>query len=508
MPAAAAVNSTRQPVPWREGLLLALWLLLTLWARPLLLPDEGRYAGVAFEMLRGDALVPTLDGLPFFHKPPLLYWLDIAAMQVFGVDEFAVRVGPALAAWLMGMALLLHLRRWQGPRLAQRGLLVLASSPLFFVGAQYVNHDMGVAACISVAVLAAVRAVEPGTGEQPARSLAALLLAWAFCGLGVLAKGLIGVVLPVLVVLPWLLVQGRWRDALWLAHPLGLALFALIVAPWMLLMQARYPGFFDYFIVEQHFRRYAGAAFNNQQPMWFFIVVLPLLMLPWSLWLWPALRQRGAQAGLYLWWVAVVVGFFSLPASKLVGYVMPALAPMAALLALALARRDGRRAWRSLAALAAGLCLAIVAGLAWKAPGSHQDLGLALAQRLQPGDRVVFVDHYFYDVPFYARLAEPPVVVSDWDDPEIPRHDNWRKELHDAARFDPAQGARVLWPWQRVAELGCGAGATWWLAKHDTLARLQALQAVRGLQTVVTGRHGVLLRSAAQDCRAAQAAPP
>jgi hypothetical protein len=319
----------------------------------------------------------------------------------------------------------------------------------------------------------------------------------------VLAKGLIGFVLPAFVVGPWLLAQGRWRQLLGLLHPLGLAAFAAVALPWPLLMEQRHPGFFDYFIVEQHFRRYAGASFNNQEPIWFFVAVLPLLMLPWSLWLWPALRQRGAQTGLYLWWVAVVVGFFSLPASKLVGYVMPALVPMAALLALALA--DRRRAWRPLVALAAGLCLAIVAALAWKAPGSHKDLGLALAQGLRPGDRVVFVDQYFYDVPFYARLAQPPVVVSDWNDPEISRHDNWRKELHDAARFDPAQGARVLWPWRRVAELDCGAHATWWLTAHDTLARLQT---VPGLQVVLTGRHAVLLRSAGRPCPATTAAPP
>ena len=237
--------------PWREALALLLWLLATIGMRPLLLPDEGRYAGVALEMLHGDALLPTLDGLPFFHKPPLLYWLDMASMSVFGIDAFAVRVGPVLLAWLLGMAMSSHLRRWHGDAAARLGLVVLATSPLYFVGAQYVNHDIGVAACITAAVLALVRAVD----EPPRRSQRWLLAGWAFCGLGVLAKGLIGVVLPLLVVAPWLLAQRRWRDTLWLLHPLALLVFAVIVAPWMLTMQARFPGFFDYFIVEQHFRR-------------------------------------------------------------------------------------------------------------------------------------------------------------------------------------------------------------------------------------------------------------
>ncbi len=496
------MKSEPDPYP-REALWLALglavWLLATLWARPLLLPDEGRYAGVALEMLHGSATVPTLNGLPFFHKPPLLYWLDMAAMSVFGIDAFAVRLGPALLAWAMGLALFVHLRRWHGSGVARAGLWVLATSPLYFVGAQYVNHDVGVAACISVAVLAAVRALE----EPAARWQLYLLLAWLFCALGVLAKGLIGVVLPALIVLPWLLAQRRWRDVLRLLHPQGLLLFVAVVAPWMWAMQLRYPGFFDYFIVEQHFRRYAGATFNNQEPWWFFLVVLPLLMLPWSLWLWPAMRQRGAQVALYLWWLAVVVAFFSLPASKLVGYVMPALTPMAALLALALQATPNVR---RLALGAAVLCIAIVAGLAWKAPGSHRDVGLVLGQRLLAGERVVFVEQYFYDVPFYAELKQPVHVVSQWDDPEIAQHDNWRKELHDAARFAPTADQQWLWPWARVAELACGGRATWWLTSAETLPRLRVVPGLQSLQVVFAGHHAVLLRSPAAAC-APSAAP-
>ena len=495
---AGAPQRAMTAFPWREAVLLALWLLATIWARPLLLPDEGRYAGVAFEMLQGSALVPTLDGLPFFHKPPLLYWADMAAMRLFGIDAFAVRVGPTLAAWAMGLALCLHLQRSHGAVAARVGLLVLATSPLFFVGAQYVNHDIGVAACISLAVLTAVRALDsPPSWWQPW-----MLAAWLCCGLGVLAKGLIGIVIPALVVLPWLLAQRRRRDMLRLLHPPGIVLAVLVVLPWMWAMQTRYPGFFDYFIVEQHFRRYAGATFNNQQPFWFFVAVLPLLMLPWSLWLWPALRQRGRQAGLHLWWLAVVVAFFSLPSSKLVGYVMPALVPMAALLALAL--HGAGRPWRQVAGAAAALCVAIVVVLTWKAPGSHRDVALALALRLQTGERVVFVDQYFYDVPFYARLQRPAVVVSQWDDPEIPLHDNWRKELHDAARFDPAAAAQRLWPWGRVGELACGAKPTWWLATAETLPRLHALP---GVQTIFVGQHAVLLRSPARECLASGVQP-
>ena len=472
----------------RTGLVLALWLLATVGLRPLLLPDEGRYAGVALEMLHGSAVVPTLDGLPFFHKPPLLYWLGIGAMRVLGVHEFAARLGPSLFAWVLAMALFLHLRRWHGEGVARLGTVVLATSPFFFIGGQYVNHDIGVAACITATVLAWVRAVD----EPAATARRWLLAGWALCGLGVLAKGLIGVVLPVLVVGPWLLAQGRWRHVLALLHPAGLAVGAAVALPWLLAMQSRFPGFFDYFIVEQHFNRFASTTFNNRQPPWFLAVVLPLLMLPWSLWLWPALRQRGARAGLYLWWMAVVVGFFSLPASKLVGYAMPALAPLAALLALALERRR----WRPVAACAAALCLGFFAYLAWEKPHSNRDLGLALAQRLQPGDAVVFVDQYFYDLPFYAGLTRPVPVISDWADPEVPQRDNWRKELHDAARFAPDGGVSVLWPWSRLDTLPCAAGRVWLVTAEEDLARVRATP---GVAVAMTGRHATLLSACGTD---------
>lgn len=465
----------------REALVLAAWLLLSLAWRPLALPDEGRYAGVAFEMLAQHSLVPLLDGLPFFHKPPLLYALDMAAMAVLGVHPFAARLGPALCGWAMGMALFLHLRHAHGVARARLGLAALATMPFFFFGAQYVNHDIGVAACITGTVLAAVHALDT-------RSRRWFVAAWALGGLGVLAKGLIGLVLPALVLAPWLAAQRRWRDIVWLLHPAG-GLAALAVAgPWLAAMELRHPGFAAYFIVEQHFRRYAESGFNNHQPFWFYAALLPLLALPWSAWLLPVVRAAGARQGLYAWWIVVVLGFFSLPASKLAGYVMPALPPLAALVALALDARG--TPWRRVACAAAIACLAACALLAWRAPGSHADVARALAARWRPGDRLVYADEAFYDVRVLARVSAPALILSDWDDPGRTRADDWRKELADAARFDPEAASTRLWPWRRLAELGCGSGRTWVVADRASVARLGALP---GLHPVAEGRHALLL---------------
>jgi 4-amino-4-deoxy-L-arabinose transferase-like glycosyltransferase len=488
---------------WRRRrwplLALAVWLLATLGWRPLTLPDEGRYAEVAREMLLGDAWLPTLYGLPFFHKPPLMYWLDVAAMQLLGVSAFAARFAPAFGAWLMGAALYLDLVRRAGPREAAIALGILATCPFFFFGAQYANHDMLVAGLITAAIICAQRAVDDSRNTE----VRWVVAAWCAMAFALLAKGLIGVVLPALVVVPWLLWQRRWREVLRLGNPLAVLAFAVIALPWFVAMQWRFPDFFDYFVLEQHFRRYAQTHFNNAQPFWFFVAVFPLLTLPWSLWL-PAVLRRwrgraapgpvavrnalGLQPGLCAWWVLAVVGFFSLPSSKLVGYVLPALAPLAALLAMAV---WSGRAWRWVMPAAALFCLAALAGFVWKAPESQRSVGLALGAQLQPGDRVVFVNAPFFDVPFYAGLKQPPFVLSDWDDPAIASQDNWRKELSDAGRFDRQGAAQRLVSAAQVGAMLCSPRTLWFVASKGW----QVPAALGELTLVLAGPNGDLLRA-------------
>ena len=486
--------------------LLAFWLLCTAWLRPLLLPDEGRYGEVARQMWMGDGLVPVLNGVPFFHKPPLTYWVDMLGMSMFGPTAFSVRLGPALGAWLMGAALWLTLRREQGIGPAGVALVVLATTPFFFIGGQYANHDMLVAGTITSAVLCFYRALVDGAPVPRW-----LLAGWAFCGLAVLSKGLIGVVLPAIVIGPWLLAQGRWRDMLRLLNPLGLLIFAAVALPWMLAMQQRFPDFFDYFIVEQHFRRFAGTTFNNLQPRYFYLWVLPLLTLPWAPWavasvarLWADAKAEGRAidwrwTGLLIWWALVVLVFFSLPASKLVGYIMPALAPVCALLALPLVSRGGQthRWLRPMVVLAALFCLALVGTLAGVAPKSGRDVGRLLRGLVTPADVVVLVGESFNDVVFEARLTQVPLVASNWDDPDVKRRDSWRKELADTVRFDAAKVAAVLYPIDQLPALVC-LGKRVWLVEGNTDQPRSAV--VPGAVRVLKGKYAQLWRAEPQNC--------
>jgi len=474
------MNAPRARSAWGLLALAVAWLAATAWMRPLMLPDEGRYASVAWQMLRsGDWLTPTLDGLPFFHKPPLFYWITGAALAAFGSVEIAARAASIAGAVLGAMALYLFTRRWGGEAAARRALAVLLVQPLCFIGAQFANLDMLVAGCIVATVLALAHAALCFEAGAPYRR--ALWGAWVLAALGVLAKGLIGFVLPAAIVGLWLLLRGRWRTLRALLSPGGALLFLAVAAPWFWAMQQRFGGFLHYFFVVQHFQRFAGGGFNNVQPFWFYPAVLAPCSLPCLAWVRfgrgylrdPVRLLMALAAG-------VVVLFFSLPQSKLVGYVLPAVAPLAWLMADA--SRVRGRWWTASLAASALLGVAVVAVLAADQRHTTRALGLALGMQHHAGEPVFMVKDYRYDVPFYARLTDPVFVVEDWDDPRATQRDNWRKELADAGAFDGARARQLLitpaaWP-----QALCRAPVAWVLGASD-LARtypfLAQAQAVR-----------------------------
>ena len=494
-PASARARGSRASSLQLGALAAFVWLAASIGLRPLSLPEEGRYVGVAWEMLRsGNWLIPTENGLPFFHKPPLFYWLTATSMHVFGVNAAAARLAPLLAATLATAALFVLSRRWAGERVARWSVPVIVTVPFFFAGAQFANLDMLVAACMALAVLFAAHAALLLRAGLPHRG--AVTAAWAAAALGVLAKGLIGVVLPGLVLVAWLLATRQARAILALLSPLGLAVFALIVAPWFVAVQMQYAGFARFFFVYQHFERFAAGGFNNVQPWWFFIVAVPALALPWSLWL---LRstfkpRSGEPAETHLWrklmwiWLGVVLLFFSLPQSKPVGYAMAVLFPLAALVADAVATgpRAGTAATFRLAlasmTVAALVCIAAVAYASFAYHRDNTALARTLLRMREPGDPVVFVGEYFFDIPLHARLAGPVPVVSNWNDPAIVLHDNWKRELSEAAPFAPQLASTLLVDAARGLAPRCGPAPLWAVVKTDDEARVAALAGARKVE--------------------------
>jgi 4-amino-4-deoxy-L-arabinose transferase-like glycosyltransferase len=456
----------------RKLLLIAfVWLAATAWLRPLALPDEGRYVGVAWEMIRsGDWLVPTLDGLPYFHKPPLFYWLTAIALSTTDSTLLAARVAPWLGACIACASLFLFARRWAGPDVARHALIALATAPLFYFGAQYANLDMLVAGCITATTLAFAHAALLDA-DEPGRKRA-LLLGYAFCALGVLAKGLIGIVLPGAVLVVWLVLERRFMPLLRLLWLPGIVLFFVIAAPWFALMQQRFDGFMHYFFVVQHFQRFTQTTFNNPQPWWFYLAVLAALALPWTLWL-PAtrkLRWRGPDQAamarrLMLWWIVLITLFFSQPNSKLVGYIFPVVAPMLFLVADAGSAPGKKKLWMGSATVAVLVCLIAAVAIDVKSNRSQADLGRVLRERMQPQDIVIALEEYRFGITFEARLRKPMLVASDWSPQAIASRDNWRKELGDAAVFAPKQDWLIAD--SQVPARVCTAATAWLIGTPD-----------------------------------------
>ena len=460
--------------------IIALWLAATAWMRPLMHPDEGRYATVAYEMLRsGDWLTPTLNGMPFFHKPPLFYWLTGAALAVFGPNEFAARMASLIGASMGAWALYLFTRHWCGQALARRSVLVLLVLPMFFAAAQFANLDMLVAGCITATILALAHAAL--CFEQGLAYRRVLWLAYVLAGLGVLAKGLIGFVLPAMVIGLWLLLRWRWRTLWALLSVPGVVLMLVVTAPWFVAMQLRFDGFLHYFFVVQHFQRFAATGFNNVQPWWFYPAVLVLCSFPLVLWLrgtcvrgyFTHQDTQGALRMLMGLTVLCVLLFFSLPKSKLLGYILPAVPALAWWIADASTRTQESlartRRWYVSLGASALLGLTAVIGLSVVKGHSSKPIGVALRAHYQAGQPVYILKDYLYSVPFYARLQQPVFDVDDWSDPDIAQRDTWRKEIADAGSFAPALAKHLLIYPQALPAALCGGGVAWVLGDADSI---------------------------------------
>lgn len=440
-------------------ILAALWALLMALAlvRPLAVPDEGRYAEVGRWMLQsGDWLAPRLNGIPFFHKPPLLHWLQASSMAVFGQQIWAARLVPAVNAGLMLAALYLCARHWAGEQIARRAMIMLGTSLTFLAGGQYVNHDMLVATWIGIAIwlfgLSFLHAEQPHAG----------LARWGFvaCALGVLSKGLIGLALPGLVIFVWLIWTRQAKKMLSFPWFSGGLIFAVLAVPWFVLAQQQYPGLFDYLFGAQQFGRYTGKTFNNVREWWFYGLAMLLLFFPW---LFLVLAQVGRAAQVnpsvdrrvfalaWVWVVAIAV-FFSIPRSKLVGYILPVMPPLALLAAWGWERvlgpwRHAAKLWASLVALA--LSVAVVTNFMVESVTRDRytiDIAPTLACMKQPGDTIVLAGGYPYDLPFLIRAEKQMVVVQDWPTLRKTTGDNWRRELFEGADFDAPAGAVLKTP--------------------------------------------------------------
>lgn len=294
-------------------------------------PDEPRYAEVAREMfVSGDYVSTRLCGCLWFEKPALLYWMSAAGYHLFGVNEFAARLPSALAALTTVAFLYVALRRLALPRLALAAALVLATSGIFIAYARVATPDMILAAAMTAALLAALLFTR---ASGRARSIY-WALSCLFMGLGMLAKGLVGVVLVVAILAVYSLVSGQLRSMRWRDFLVGLVVFLAVAGTWYVPVTMQHGwSFIEEFFIRHHFERYTTNEFGHPQPVYFFVLVALAGTAPWTFFVMPAAARlrslrprndiRDSIMTLAWVWVAVPLLFFSVSESKLPGYILP-----------------------------------------------------------------------------------------------------------------------------------------------------------------------------------------
>ncbi|MDR1946548.1 MAG: lipid IV(A) 4-amino-4-deoxy-L-arabinosyltransferase [Desulfovibrio sp.] len=315
----------------------ALLYLLPLGAAPLRVPDETRYAEISREMATsGDWVVPRLLGKRYFEKPPAGYWINSISLIIFGENNFAARLGPALSTGLgafMVYALALALRRERRTALSA-ALIHLSMLQVLGIGT-YNVLDAAFSMWVTASMLCSWAALRART---PWGRLCAFALLGSACGMAFLTKGFSGPALAALAVLPVALKEKSLR-VLFLHGPVAVLAAVLVALPWGLLIACREADFWNYFFWVEHIKRFAGEKAQHSEPFWFYLPWFAGGMIPW-LGLAPgalkkAWQERTARPELFflLSWVVMPLLFFSAAKGKLPTYILPCAAPLALLLA-------------------------------------------------------------------------------------------------------------------------------------------------------------------------------
>ncbi|NBQ16202.1 MAG: phospholipid carrier-dependent glycosyltransferase, partial [Proteobacteria bacterium] len=328
------------------GLLFAVLYLALLWARPMITPDEARYGAMGADMLTsGDWLKLRMAGFTYYEKPPLGTWLIASSIACFGHNAFAIRLPCALAALTSALAAGMVARRATGRReLGPLTAMVQLTTLLPFLLGTVLVLDPIFTAFTSLTLAWFLAAC-----QSHGRTRAMWLLAsGAAAGLGFMTKGLLAFAIPGVAAAAFLCWERRWKD---LCTMPWLPLLGAVLAggPLALLLHRSEPGFWNYFIVVEHLRRFAAPDINQHpEPWWLLTVVLVGGSLFWLVH-WPrvamALRaNHGWRTGIRfcLTWIVLPLALLSLSKGKLATYVLPLFPPVAALVAMGLVRwREG-----------------------------------------------------------------------------------------------------------------------------------------------------------------------
>jgi 4-amino-4-deoxy-L-arabinose transferase-like glycosyltransferase len=282
-------------------------------------PDEGRYAEIPREMIElKDYVVPHLNYVRYFEKPPLFYWAVAASYKAFGESEWSVRLPNALSALICVIALYLCIRRWFGERVAFLSSVVLQSSFGFFAMARIVTIDMFFTLWTSLALLFF-------WGYYKERKPFFIYLFYCALALATLAKGPVVLILMGATLIAYLLTEGNIAFLKEMKFLKGLLIYGILTVPWIVLISLKEKEFLYFFFIDQHVLRFLTTKHRRSGPFYYFIPVLLGGMFPWSLFIPRAVVSLWSRKELRLLfiWSGVVFVFFSVSSSKLPPYILP-----------------------------------------------------------------------------------------------------------------------------------------------------------------------------------------
>jgi 4-amino-4-deoxy-L-arabinose transferase len=332
------------------------------------MPDETRYAEIPREMLAtGDWIVPRLNGLRYFEKPVFGYWLTALSILSFGENRFAVRLPSALATGLSAMLLVLVLRRSGYTSSALLVAAIFLTSLEVYILGVFNSLDPVFSLFVTASLVCFYFAYQACGSRARFQWLAVFGVA---CGLGFLTKGFLAFVIPIVTIGPFLLWQKRWKDLFTLPW-IPFLIAVIIILPWAIMVHLREPDYWRYFIVVEHFERFASPASQSlhPEPFWFLVPYLIGGAIPWTFAL-PAaikgLREAGCRDPLMqyaLCWLVFPFFLLSTSEGKLGTYVLPCFAPLSLFLAVGLAQSMKESEFRPFRATAWTCAAAVITAL-------------------------------------------------------------------------------------------------------------------------------------------------
>ena len=345
--------------------IIGIYLLFT-WVLPVTDPVESNYALTAREMvLRGDYMTPYIYGHPWFDKPIWTYWMLSGAYTFLGFTDFASRL-PGVVAGGLSVALMYYgvKRLFENRRIAMSASLITGTFFEFW----YITHGVITDQYLFLFSMGTFFFAYFGLYDNDVKNVC---LAYAFAGLAVVDKGPVGLVLPGILLIVFLVVMKEWRKILFLFHPLGLLVFAVVALPWYWYMYSLHGwGFMESFLGLHNYIR-ATVSEHPRFNVWYYYIVIWLLgLLPWNTLVVYGLRyaKRDSRYIYSLVWAVGIIVFYSCMATKYNTYTYISLVPFGIVGALGLQawqlRYDGQvvARWKSFI-LISGLAIFFVVAI-------------------------------------------------------------------------------------------------------------------------------------------------